>query len=221
VLVDSNFGECSARRIAYDTLLVAGGSSYSCFGHDEWRSVALEVKSLDSALRVRGRILQAFEAAELERDRSLQRSWLTFVVVGAGPTGVEIAGQIAELARDTLPAEFRDSDPRAGRVLLVEAASRVLTMMEPSLSIRARRSLEQLGVTPLLSHTLVDVQPGGVEVQAANGATIQIPTRTVIWATGVQAAELARTLAETAGAEIDRTGRLVVEPDLTLPGTQS
>jgi NADH dehydrogenase len=217
VLVDPKFGERAPRRIAYDTLLVAGGSSYSYFGHDDWRSVVLEVKSLDSALRVRGRILQAFEAAELERDPALQRSWLTFVVVGAGPTGVEVAGQIAELARDTLPAEFRDSDPRAGRVLLVETAARVLTTMEPSLSIRARRSLEQLGVTPVLSHTLVDVRADGVELQAANGARIQIPTRTIIWAAGVHASSLARTLAEASGAEIDHAGRLVVEPDLTLP----
>jgi len=217
VLIDARFGERAPRRIAYDTLLVAGGSSYSYFGHDEWRRLALEVKSLDSSLRVRGRILQAFEAAELERDPELQAAWLTFVVVGAGPTGVEIAGQIAELARDTLPAEFRASDPGAGRVLLVEAAGRVLTAMAPSLSRRARRSLEQLGVTPLLSHTLVDLYPDGVEL-AANGTTIQIPTRNVIWAAGVEASPLARMLSEASGAGIDHVGRVVVEPDLTLPG---
>ena len=155
VLVDSTVPGSSSLMIPYDTLLVAGGSSYCYFGHERWRSLALEVKSLDSSLRVRGRILQAFEAAELERDPQLQASWLTFVVVGAGPTGVEMAGQIAELARYTLPAEFRDSDPRAGQVLLVETADRVLTALHPLLSQRASRSLQKLGVTPLLSHTLV------------------------------------------------------------------
>ena len=118
MILGSAVGGSSPRTIGYDTLLVAGGSSYSYFGREQWRSLALEVKSLDSSLQVRGRILQAFEAAELEHNPQLQASWLTFVVVGAGPTGVEIAGQIAELARDTLPAEFRHSDPRAGQVLL-------------------------------------------------------------------------------------------------------
>ena len=218
VFVGSTVAGTRPRRIGYDALLVAGGSSYSYFERQQWRSLALEVKSLDSSLRVRGRILQAFEAAELEHDPQLQASWLTFVVVGAGPTGVEIAGQIAELARHTLPAEFRDSDPRTGRVLLVETSDRVLSALHPSLSQRAQRSLQQLGVTPLLSHTLVDVQVDSVELQANNGTRIRIPTRTVIWAAGVEASRLARELAQACDAEIDRAGRLVVEPDLTLPG---
>lgn len=218
VIVSSTAGGIAPGTIPYDALVVAVGSSYSYFGHERWRSVALEVKSLDSALRVRGRILQAFEAAELERDPRLQASWLTFVVVGAGPTGVEIAGQIAELARDTLPAEFRDSDPTSGRVLLVETADRVLTGLPPSLSRRARRSLEQLGVTPLLSHTVVDVQPDRVAIEAPDGTTINIPTRTVVWAAGVEASPLARALGEAYDAKIDRSGRVLVEPDLTLPG---
>ncbi len=206
------------RALPYDTLLVAAGSSYAYFGHEDWRSLALEVKSLDSALEVRGRILQAFEAAELEDDAEAQMSWLTFVVVGAGPTGVEMAGQIAELARDTLPAEFRASDPRAGQVLLVEMADRVLTAFPPSLSHRAARSLEHLGVTTLLSHTVVDVQPDSVEIRSIDGTTRRIRTRTVIWAAGVTASPLARALGEAAGAEVDRAGRVAVEPDLTLPG---
>ena len=209
-------GGDSPRTVGYDTLLVAGGSSYSYFGREQWRSLALEVKSLDSSLQVRGRILQAFEVAELEHDPKLQASWLTFVVVGAGPTGVEIAGQIAELARHTLPAEFRHSDPRTGRVLLVETADRVLTALPRSLSQRAKRSLQQLGVTPLLSHTLVDVQADSVEIQAHNGTRIRIPTRTVIWAAGVKASPLAQALGE--DVEIDRAGRILVEPDLTLRG---
>jgi NADH dehydrogenase len=217
VLIESET-ESSPRTIPYDTLIVAGGSEYSYFGHEQWRSFALEVKSLDSSLRVRGRILRAFEAAELEHDPQRQRELLTFVVVGAGPTGVEIAGQIAELARDTLPAEFRHSDPRAGRVLLVETADRVLTAFPPSLSRRASHSLEQLGVTPLLSHTVVEVGADRIEVAADNGPRKRIRTRTVVWAAGVQASPLACALATAGGGELDRAGRVVVQPDLTLPG---
>jgi NADH dehydrogenase len=208
----------SWQRIPYDTLVVAGGSSYAYFGHDDWRSLALEVKTLDSALEVRGRILQAFEAAELETDPEARAKWLTFVVIGAGPTGVEMAGQIAELANDTLPAEFRQSDPRSGRVLLVEMADRVLPGFAPSLSHRAARSLERLGVTVLVDHTVVDVQPGRVEVKAGDGSVANHATGTVVWAAGVTASPLARTLGEAAGAEVDRAGRVSVEPDLTIPG---
>jgi NADH dehydrogenase len=204
--------------IEYDALVVAGGSDYAYFGHDEWRTLALEVKSLDSALEVRGRILQAFEAAELEDDPEARASWLTFVVVGAGPTGVEMAGQIAELARDTLPREFRRADPRAGRVLLVEMADRVLTSFPPSLSRRAAKSLEELGTTLLLSNTVVDVGSDHVELRAGDGTTTRVQTRTVVWAAGVTASPLARMLADASGAEVDRAGHLTVEPDLTLPG---
>jgi NADH:ubiquinone reductase (H+-translocating) len=204
--------------LAYDSLIVAGGSSYAYFGHDEWRSLALEVKSLDSALKVRGRILQAFEAAELESDSATRASWLTFVIVGAGPTGVEMAGQIAELARDTLPSQFRRSDPRTRRVLLVETADRVLTAFPPSLSARAKASLEDLGVAPLLSHTVVGVEPEGVTVRAIDGTTSEIATRTVVWAAGVGASPLARALGEASGAEVDHAGRVMVEPDLSLAG---
>jgi NADH dehydrogenase len=203
--------------IPYDTLVVAGGSDYSYFGHDEWRSLALEVKSLDSALEVRGRILQAFEAAELEDDPEARQSWLTFVVVGAGPTGVEMAGQIAELARDTLPREFRLADPRAGSVLLVEMSDRVLTTFTPSLSRRAAKSLEALGVTLMLERTLVDVQPEHVELRAADGGTTVVDTRSVVWAAGVTASALARMLADASGGEVDRAGRVTVEADLSLP----
>src|SRR6478672_10801806 len=125
----------------YDTLIVAGGSRYSYFGHDDWRATAAEVKSLESALIVRSRLLSAFEAAEAESDAEERGIWLTFVVVGGGPTGVEMAGQIAELARDTVRKEFRSADPRSARILLVEAADRVLTTFPPSLSAKAARSL--------------------------------------------------------------------------------
>jgi NADH:ubiquinone reductase (H+-translocating) len=207
----------SSWTLPYDSLLVSGGSSYAYFGHDEWSSLALEVKSLDSALEVRGRILQAFEAAELESDPERRASWLTFVIVGGGPTGVEMSGQIAELAQDTLAGEFRRSDPRRGRVLLVEMADRVLTAFPPSLSARAKASLEQLGVTPLLSQTVVDVQPDCVEIEAKDGTKTQVPTRTVVWAAGVNASTLARVLGDVCGGDVDRAGRLTVEPDLSVP----
>jgi NADH:ubiquinone reductase (H+-translocating) len=204
--------------LAYDTLIVAGGSRYSFFGHDEWAAFAEEVKSLESALLARSRILAAFEAAEMEPDPQRRAGWLTFTVVGGGPTGVEIAGQIAELARDTLSGDFRSVDPRTGRILLIETADRVLTSFPPSLSAKAARSLERLGVTPLLGRTVVGVDAEAVTVQDASSQTQRIPTRTVIWAAGVTASPLAAKLAEHSDAELDRAGRVTVEPDLTLPG---
>jgi NADH:ubiquinone reductase (H+-translocating) len=204
--------------ISYDTLIVSGGSSYSYFGHDDWRDHAAEVKSLESALTVRSRILAAFEAAELEPDPQRRGECLTFVVVGAGPTGVETAGQIAELSRDTLRTDFRAADPGSGRILLVEAADRVLTAFPPSLSAKAERSLRRLGVTPVLGSTVVGVDETGVTIEDENGSTQHIATQTVVWAAGVTASGLASTLAELTGAEQDPAGRVTVEADLTLPG---
>jgi NADH:quinone reductase (non-electrogenic) len=218
VRLEPGAGTAGPISVGYDTLIVAGGSHYSYFGHDEWRAVAPEVKSLESALAVRARILSAFEAAEMEDDEELRRASLTFVVVGAGPTGVEMAGQIAELARDTLRRDFRAIDTRSGRVLLIEAVDRVLTSFPPSLSRKAARSLEQLGVTPLLERTVTGIDAESVTVQAPDGGTERIPARTVIWAAGVSASGLAARLAELTGAELDRAGRIAVEPDLTLPG---
>jgi NADH dehydrogenase len=218
VHVTPGAGDAGPMDLPYDTLLVAGGSSYSYFGHEEWAGVAPEVKSLESALATRARILSAFEAAELETDEERRRAWLTFAVVGAGPTGVEMAGQIAELARDTMRRDFRAIDPRECRVLLVEASDRVLTSFPPSLSHKAERSLERLGATPLLHRTVVDMDEHTVTVQAPDGATEQVPARTVIWAAGVNASSLAGRLAELSGAEVDRAGRIAVEPDLSLPG---
>ena len=204
--------------VPYDTLVVAGGSAYSYFGHDDWREFAAEVKSLESALTVRSRILAAFEAAEWETDPDRRAAWLTFAVVGAGPTGVEMAGQIAELARDTLRGDFEAVDPRTGRILLIEAADRVLTSFPPSLSAKAFRSLEHLGVTPTLGATVVGVDDESVTIDTGAGDTRRIPTRTVVWAAGVAASKLGAMLGEKTGAEVDRAGRIAVEPDLTLPG---
>jgi NADH:ubiquinone reductase (H+-translocating) len=204
--------------IPYDTLIVSGGSQYSYFGREDWREYAAEVKSLESALTVRGHILAAFEAAEIEQDPERRAAWLTFVVVGAGPTGVEMAGQIAELARDTLRHDFRSIDPRRGRILLIEGTDRVLRSFPPSLSARAERSLSRLGVTPMLSRLVVSVDDSGVAVKGPDGATERIASRTVVWAAGVTASGLASTLGRLTGAETDRAGRVTVEPDLSLPG---
>ena len=219
VLVDP-VGDGASRELPYDSLIVAGGSNYSYFGHDEWRAFAPDVKSLESALEVRRRILTAFEAAEAEPDAERRAAWLTFVVVGAGPTGVEMAGQIGEIALDTLRRDFRAIDTRAARILLVEAAERVLPEFPPSLSQQAERSLEQLGVTSLTGHRVVDIGGESVTLDpgSAGGGTEHVATRTVIWAAGVVASEVAGALATTAGADTDRAGRIAVGPDLALPG---
>ncbi len=205
-------------RVGYDTLIVAGGSHYSYFGREEWRMHAGEVKSLESALAVRSRLLAAFEAAEVERSADARGVWLTFVVVGAGPTGVEMAGQIAELARDTLRRDFRAADPRRARVLLVEAADRVLTGFPHALSAKAERSLQRLGVTVLTGRTVIGIDAAGVTLSTRGGSSERIRSRAVVWAAGVTASRLAGRLAELTGAERDRAGRITVEPDLTLPG---
>ena len=219
VIVDRlpNGGE--ARKIAYGSLVVAGGSSYSYFGHEEWRRFAPEVKSLESALDVRRRILTAFEAAEVEPDPALRDAWLTFAVVGAGPTGVELAGQIAEIARDTLHGDFRAIDTRAARILLIERDDRVLPLFPPRLSNRATRALEGLGVTPLVGRAVVGIDEDSVTVAGALGEESErFPAQTVVWAAGVVASEIASALAAQSGAALDRAGRVAVGPDLTLPG---
>ena len=204
--------------IDYDTLVVAAGAGHAYFGHDEWRSAAPGLKTLEDAIEIRRRILGAFEAAELETDEARRRAWLTFAVVGGGPTGVELAGQIAEIAHDTLRRDFRSIDPRAAQILLVEAADRLLgSFPEPS-SARAARALERLGVTPVLDRPVVDVDREAVTLRCGDGTPQRIPARTVVWAAGVRASGLAETLGRATGAGVDRAGRVSVAPDLTLPG---
>jgi len=201
--------------IEYDSLIVGGGSRYSYFGHDDWHAFAPELKSLEGALDIRSRILTALEAAEWEQDPERRQSWLTFV--GAGPTGVEMAGQIAEIARDSGP-EFRRAQTSQARVLLVEAADRVLTGFPPSLSASAERALRKLGVTPLLGHSVTGVEQRLVTTTSPDGDSASYPARTVIWAAGVTSSALARELGESSGTKLDRAGRLIVEEDLSLPG---
>lgn len=208
------FGDGEA---GYDTLIVATGAQNFYFGHDEWEAVAPGLKSIEDATRIRHKILYAFEAAEREPDAAERRSWLTFVVVGGGPTGVELAGALAEIANDTLRNEFRSIDPRESRILLVDASSRVLPPFPPELSQAAERSLLKLGVRCRTGVRVVSIDENGVMLQGGAGDD-HIPARTVLWAAGIRASSFGNVLAERAGAPLDPQGRVRVEPDLTLPG---
>ena len=195
-------------EIGYDYLVVAAGAGHSYFGHDEWGRHAPGLKTIEDAVEVRRRVLLAFERAEREDDPARRAAWLTFVVVGAGPTGVELAGALGEIARHTLRGEFRRINPRASRVLLVEGADRVLPPYPADLSEKARRQLVHLGVEVRTGAIVTAVDDGGVSLGAE-----RIDARTVLWAAGVAASPLGRAL-----GEVDRAGRVKVEPDLTVPG---
>ena len=210
---------CRPSALGYDTLVVAGGSQYSYFGHPEWAEHAPQLKSLDGALDIRTRILAAFEAAEVEPDPDRRRAWLTFVVVGAGPTGVEMAGQIAELARDTLRRDFRSADTRAARVLLVEAGEpRAGAVPGVAVGAGAARAGEARRHAAGRPHRRRRRRASRWRSAAADGAVEQVAARTAIWAAGVTASPLAAMLADAAGAAVDRAGRVTVGPDLTLAG---
>ncbi len=201
----------------YDHLVVAAGAEQSWFGHDGFKPDAPGLKSVEDALDIRARIFGAFEQAELEPDRQRQQSWLTFVIVGAGATGVEMAGQIVELSRRTLKGNFRRIDPATAQIVLVDAGPAVLGNFGDHLSDKALRKLQRLNVDVKLDTTVVDVDDSGVSLEDAAG-THRIETRCVIWAAGVAGSPLMRTLAEQSGAALDRAGRLQVLPDCTLPG---
>ncbi len=203
-------------EVPYDSLIVAAGVTQSYFGHDEFAKFAPGMKTIDDALELRRRIFGAFEMAETARDPDEQTEWLTIVVVGAGPTGVELAGQIRELATRSLKREFRTFDPRTMRVILLDAGKAPLATFGDQLSGKARKELEDLGVEVLMNARVTDIDAFGVEY-ATGDTKERIATRTVVWAAGVQASPLAAKLAEAAGAETDRIGRINVNPDLTLP----
>ncbi|GII25736.1 NAD(P)/FAD-dependent oxidoreductase [Planosporangium mesophilum] len=204
--------------VGYDSLIVAAGATQSYFGHDEYAEHAPGMKSIDDALELRGRIFGAFELAELESDPAVVDRWLTFVVVGAGPTGVEMAGQIAELAHRALPGDFRRIDTRNARVLLLDGAPAVLPSFGDHLSTRALRQLHRLGIEVELQTTVVGVDETGIEVVDSAGNRRRIEAMTKIWAAGVAGSPLGPLLARAAGAETDRAGRVMVEPDCSLPG---
>jgi NADH dehydrogenase len=200
-------------ELSYDSLIVATGASQSYFGHDEYAVVAPGMKTIDDALELRGRIFGAFELAELESDVAARRAWLTFAIVGAGPTGVELAGQIAELSRRALGDNFRAFDPAEARIVLIDGLDSVLSSYPKRLRKRAQRDLEKQGVEVRLGTRVVGVDETGLDVEDD-----RIEARTKIWAAGVQASSLGRLLAERAGATVDRSGRVEVQGDCSLPG---
>jgi NADH dehydrogenase len=197
------------RTLSYDTLVVATGARHSYFGHDEWESVAPSLKKIEDATDIRRRILTAFENAEATGSHEARRRFLTFVVIGGGPTGVEMAGSLAEIARKTLPLEFRHIDPTKARVILLEGGERVLAAYTPDLSEKAQRQLEALGVTVRTRALVTKIDDSGVMIGDEH-----IPSKTVIWAAGVAASPLARSL----GVPLDKVGRVIVTPELSIPG---
>ncbi len=205
-------------ELPYDELVVAAGVRQSYFGHDEFARWAPGMKTIDDALTIRRRIFGAFERAETTDDSDERRRRLTFAVVGAGPTGVELAGQIRELAVRTLHAEFRNIRPEDARVLLFDGGSAALASFGPALSRSAEKTLGDLGVELHLGSIVTDVDAGGLRVRDATGTTVDHPAATVLWAAGVEAPPVAGVLAATTGAAVDHAGRILVGPDLTVPG---
>jgi NADH dehydrogenase len=204
-------------EVSYDTLIVATGARYNYFGHPQWEAFAPGLKTIEDATEIRRRILFAFETAERETDPEQVRTWLTFVIVGGGPTGVELAGTLGELAKDTLRHDFRHINPAESRILLVEGTDRILPSYPAELSAKAAAALARLGVSVRTGATVTDVQANAVTLRS-NEQSEQIATRTVVWAAGVQASPLGRILATATGAELDRAGRIIVAPDLSVPG---
>ncbi len=203
--------QCAAGgALAYDYLVVASGATHSYFGHDEWAAFAPGLKTLADAFEIRKRILLAYERAEREADQAARSRWLTFAVIGAGATGVEMAGTLAEIAHQTLPTEFRRIDPRAARVVLLEGADRVLPPYAPDLSEKARQQLVRLGVEVRTGSRVTGIDAEGVTLEGAE----KLRAGTVIWAAGVAASPLGKSL----GAPLDRAGRVLVAPDLSVPG---
>ncbi|MFE2301147.1 NAD(P)/FAD-dependent oxidoreductase [Streptomyces sp. NPDC059445] len=204
--------------VPYDDLIVAVGMRQSYFGHDEFAAHAPGMKTLEDALEVRRRIYRAFEMAESATDARDRRHWLTFALVGGGPTGVELAGEIREIAGHTLDREFRTIDPLQARVLLFEGSDQVLAPFGDRLAGRAARALGDLGVELHLGTRVTDLDEQGLTVKERDGTTTRHPARTVLWTAGVEAPPIVAALARATGAEQDRAGRIAVEPDLTLPG---
>jgi NADH dehydrogenase len=205
--------------LEYDSLIVATGTKHSYFGNDQWAEHAPGIKTLEDALQMRARILDAFENAELETDSARQHDWMTFVIVGAGPTGVELAGSLCEIARDALPRDFRAINTEEALVYLVEGADRVLPTYPRSLSKAASRQLAQLGVTIRTKTMVTEIDAAGVTVRGTEGTeTSRIRARTVLWAAGVAVGRFGRAVAEATGAPVDLVGRIKVNHDLTIPG---
>ncbi len=203
--------------VPYDTLVIATGVRHSYFGNDQWEKVAPGLKSLEDALEIRSRVLNAFEQAERAETREEREAWLRFVIVGGGPTGVELAGALGELASHTMKGEFRSIDSDDARIILIEGTGRILSMYKQHLSDHGVDALHDLGVAVLLNTKVTCIDADGVDVEGKEGKE-RIPAKTVLWAAGVTASPLAKLIAAKTGAKTDRPGRLIVEGDLTLPG---
>jgi NADH dehydrogenase len=206
------------RMVEFDSLIVATGSTDSYFGHDNWRQNAPSLKTIEEATDIRSKILYAFEAAEREPDPDQQREWLTFAIVGGGPTGVELAGALAEIAHDTLRHDFRSIRPESARIFLIEGAPRVLPTYPEDLSAKAEASLRRLKVSPRTGVFVTNIDDKGVTVKTQDGAESKIAARTVIWAAGVGPSPFAEVLERRARATRDRNGRVIVNPDCSVPG---
>ncbi|MEO5698352.1 MAG: NAD(P)/FAD-dependent oxidoreductase [Burkholderiaceae bacterium] len=209
------------QSLDYDHLIVAAGSTHSYFGHDDWAEHARGLKTLADAFAIRARVIGAFENAERCTDDAARDPWMTFVVIGAGPTGVEMAGTMTEIAQHTLPQEFRRIDSRQARVVLIEGSDRVLGSFVPALSQRAREQLVKLGVNVRTGCKVTAIDADGIDYETREGTVLKrfrLPSKTVIWAAGVAGSGLGQALASGTGALLDRSGRVIVQPDLTLTG---
>ena len=209
------------QSLPYDHLIVAAGATHSYFGHDDWAPFAPGLKTLDDAFKIRARVIGAFERAERLDDAAAREPWMTFVVIGAGPTGVEMAGTMAEIAHHTLPQEFRRIDSTQAHVVLLEGSDRVLGSFVPQLSERARGQLKKLGVDVRTGCKVTGIDADGVDYETREGERVEqhrLPSKTVIWAAGVAGSALGKSLAASAGATLDRAGRVIVQPDLSLTG---
>jgi len=204
-------------EVSYDELIVATGATHSYFGHDEWAAVAPGLKTIEDATAIRSRLLAAFERAERETDAGKRRAWLNFVIVGGGPTGVELAGALGEIANDTLRHDFHHIDPTEANILLVEGENRLLPAFPPDLSARAQEELAELGVHARTGTRVTAIDEQGVTMTGAGGDE-KLAARTVLWAAGVRASRMGKVLAERAGAQLDKVGRVMVEPDLSIAG---
>ena len=204
-------------EIPYDDLIVATGATHSYFGNDRWAALAPGLKTIEDATAIRARLLAAFERAERETDAEKRRAWLNFAIVGGGPTGVELAGALGEIANDTLRHDFRHINPAKAHILLVEGENRLLPAFPPELSVKAERQLRRLGVESRTGTRVTAIDEDGVTVTIAGGSE-RLAARTVLWAAGVRASRMGQVLAARAGAELDRVGRVMVEADLSIAG---
>ena len=204
-------------EITYDTLIVATGSYHHYFGHDSWAQTAPGLKTVEDALEMRRKILLSFEAAERETDPEKQKEWMTFLIIGAGPTGVELAGTIGELTRTTLKDDFRNINTEDAKIILVEGLDQILPTYPKKLSAKAEKFLKKLGVTIKVNTMVTDIN-GSNAIISRNGNSETIQSRTILWTAGVKASSLGKALSKNTGAELDKSGRVVVNPDLSVPG---